>query len=320
MPEYVVVSNRSAGSAEDERVDAAVAELRRDGSVEVVATDDVDELDAVIAGVGDRRLVLVGGDGSVHLAVDRLLAADRLADVPIGLVPAGTGNDLADALGIPLDPREAARTVAAWELRTLDLIRADDGTICVNALHTGVGVDAAERASDLKDQLGDAAYPLGALAAGATAAGRALSVTVDGGPLLPDEGDDVLLVAVMNGPTYGGGARVVPDARPDDGLLDVLITTATTPGRRAAFGLALQAGRHLERADVAHARGRRVVVSGDPVRYNVDGELSDREYAARTFESVPQAWHIAAPSRRREGRAEGGVSRRAEGRGDGRTD
>ncbi len=292
---YLVVANDGAGSAEQEAVAAAVAELSQHGPTELARTTSAADVDEVIAACGRRTLVLCGGDGSVHLAVDRLRAADALDEIELGLVPLGTGNDLAGSLGIPADPVAAARVAASGRPQSLDLIVAGDGEICVNALHAGIGVDAAVRASALKETMGDAAYPLGAIAAGARVEGWDLTVTVDGDVLRPASGERMLLVAVLNAATFGGGTRMAPDARPDDGALDVVVSAATGPAARVAFGLAVRSGTHLDRDDVAAARGQRVAITGDPVGYNVDGELDGREHADRSFELVPAAWRIRGP-------------------------
>ena len=98
-------------------------------------------------------------------------------------------------------------------------------------------------------------------------------VLVDGTPVAPSDGDQALMVLVLNGRTIGGGHAFVPDATPDDGQLDVLVCHATGVAARAAFGVAVTRGTHLDRPDVAHARGRELVVRGPGLTWNVDGEL-----------------------------------------------
>jgi diacylglycerol kinase family enzyme len=125
----LVVTNASAGTTDDDRVDAALSVLRSGADVTVRSCAEPGDLDAVLdGGLDGRTLVLVGGDGSVHTAVGRLRARGGLdPDRPVGIVPLGTGNDLARTLGIPLDPADAARALLAGRTRRLDLGVDDDG-------------------------------------------------------------------------------------------------------------------------------------------------------------------------------------------------
>lgn len=291
MPGYVMLVNEAAGSADRQAVDAARATLSRAAPVRTVETGSPEDVDDAIEALDDEVLVVCGGDGSLHLAVDRLRALDRL-DVVLGLVPLGTGNDLAQGLELPLDPEEAADRICAGSPRALDLLVSDDGAVCVNALHAGIGVDAAARAQALKGTIGPVAYPLGAVAAGVAAAGWEVTVEVDGEPLGTDAGGPALLVAVMNVRTFGGGTPMAPHAEPDDGLLDVVLATATGPAARAAFGNALRKGEHLDREDVVSARGEEVTIAGASIGYNVDGELSDDEFTSRTWRVEPRSWRL----------------------------
>lgn len=289
-----VLVNADAGGVDDEALAPALDVLRSDGDVEVVATSGPDDVDAAIDGLDGRGLVVAGGDGSVHLVVERLRALER-AELPVGLLPLGTGNDLARGLALPWDdPVAAARRVVDGSPRGLDVLIDDTGWTCVNALHAGVGAEAAARAEAIKDRLAALAYPLGALLAGVTAEGVAAQVTVDG-DVLADE--DVLLVVVCNAPCFGGGTHAIPPADPSDGRLDVLVVTATGPVARAAFGLDLQRGTHLDRDDVHLAAGHEVEIRGEGLRYDVDGELSGDdgpapEDAHRTWRIEPDAWQL----------------------------
>ncbi len=208
----------------------------------------------------------------------------------LALIPLGTGNDLAPGLGIPLDPALAAAAVVDGTPRRLDLIADDQGGVVVNAAHAGLGVRAATVVQGMKDVLGPLAYPLGALVAGVREQGWTLDVEVDGVALARDD-EPLLLVGACNGPSIGGGTHLCPVADPTDGLLDVVAVSATGAGARVAFSRALLAGKHLERDDVHHARGREVTITGDPVPHNADGELSD-EVDRRTYRLVPSAWSL----------------------------
>jgi diacylglycerol kinase family enzyme len=285
-PGFAVVVNAQAGTAEDEAVDRAVAVLAGHGPTRLLRAEGTDVLDEV----GDDRLVIAGGDGSIHAVVARLHADGRLGDTPIALVPLGTGNDLARGTGVPLDPAEAAERAATGAPRPQDLLVDDAGGIVVNAVHAGVGADAAARSEALKDRLGALAYPAGALAEGVTATGWSLTIEVDGRPLdLP--GERVLLAGVGNGPSIGGGTSLFPGARTGDGLLDVVVSCATGPAARAAFGLALRKGTHVERDDVVATRGTTARIVGDAVGLDADGELEDA-VTDRTWTVLPGAWSL----------------------------
>ncbi|GGI08859.1 diacylglycerol/lipid kinase family protein [Egicoccus halophilus] len=285
---YVLLVNAAAGSAQESAVDAAGEVLTGAGAeVEVRACERESDVDGVLDDLDGRTLVVCGGDGSLHVAVGRLHATDR-RDIPVGLLPLGTGNDFARALGVPLeDPAAAARHLLAAVPRPMDLLVEDGGRACVNALHLGLGATAAARADALKSSLSGLAYPVGALLAGVTETSEPVEVVVDGRRL---SDGPTLLVAVCNGTSFGGGARVAPDADPTDGLLDVVVVQATGPLERAAFGLALQRGTHLERDDVLLARGREVSVQGHDLRDDVDGELGEPSDARRTWRTHAGAW------------------------------
>jgi YegS/Rv2252/BmrU family lipid kinase len=282
----LVLANAAAGSADDDAVEAAVEQLGRTGEVELARTGGPEDLDRALDALGERTLIVAGGDGSLHLVVQRLHDRGQLNQVTIGLVPLGTGNDFARGAEVPLDPVEAAAALSTAAPRPVDLVVDERGGVVINVAHAGLGAEAAERSTSLKGALGPLAYPVGALLAGVRESGWDLEVTVDGDPV----GDGpVLMVGVGNGRTIGGGTPLCPTAVLDDGLVDVVVVNATGPAARTAFAAALRRGTHLDREDVHHTRGRTVSISGDPIRHNADGEVSD-ELASRSYEVVAGAW------------------------------
>lgn len=299
---WLLVQRADAPAADRDRVDGLAdrlgppATVRRTGGPEAV-DDAIERLDG-------RVLVVCGGDGSLHLAVNRLAALARLADTTVALFPAGTGDDLAHTLALPRDPGAMADLLRTAPARSLDLLQVGDRGVAVNALHCGVGVQAAARRQELPDGLGALAYPLGALLAGIGADGFEGEVRVDGRTLRASATRTTLMVLVMNGRTLGGGHALAPDADPCDGLLDVVVCQATGVAARAAFGVAVTRGTHLDRDDVAAARGRTVQVAGHELAWNVDGELwTDQPVDVRTIEVRPGALTLVArprpPTRRR---------------------
>ena len=288
MPGVLLIGNAAAGSLDPEPLAAVAAVLRPLGDVQTVTTASSDELGAVLAGLDGRTLVVAGGDGSIHAAVQVLHDRGAATTTAVGLVPLGTGNDLARGLGIPLDPVAAAQAVVAGGPRRLDLLITDRGQVVVNVSHAGLGAAAAGHAEAWKDRIGPLAYPVGALISGVAEAGTTLAVTLDE---VEVHRGPTLMVGVANAPSIGGGTQLVPNALPDDGLLDVLVVTAVSAATRVGFADALRHGRHLDRDDVLHLRGRCVVIAGDPVAHDLDGEvLADQ--TSVTYTVVPGGWTV----------------------------
>jgi YegS/Rv2252/BmrU family lipid kinase len=287
---YLVVANPAAGGTDVDVVGRVHARLEASGARVTPVEGDDAALDAALRDADGDCVVAVGGDGSMHRVASRLVAAGRL-DLEVGLVPLGTGNDLARGAGLPLDPVEAAEGLTRWPARPIDLL-AGNGRVVVNVVHLGLGAHAAETASRWKARLGTLAYPLGAVVAGTWVSPWELRVTVDG--RVVHDGLTVL-AGVGNGRTIGGGTRIFPRARLDDGLADVVVATARwgRPGR-AVFGHAMRAGRHGRLPWVRTARGRHVEVEGEPVAGNADGEIWE---ARKTWEVevVPGALRLRRP-------------------------
>jgi diacylglycerol kinase (ATP) len=288
---FLVVVNSSAGTTDRERVDAALGALNAVGTADLVTTEDLDALDAALAQVDGRTLVVAGGDGSMHAAVGSLWRAGTLDDVTLGLIPLGTGNDLATGLELPDDPVEAAKVCIGGVATQLDLITTDHDEVVVNASHAGLGAAAADQSERFKGRLGPLAYPLGALIAGVREAGWNLRVTLDDRVI---HDGDALMIGIANAPSIGGGTRLCPAADPQDGKLDVIVVSAVTAAARVAFGVALRDGVHVDRDDVLHELGRQVTISGEPVAHDLDGEVTD-ERTSCTYTLQPAAWRMLLP-------------------------
>ena len=292
---WLVVQRHDAPAEDRARVDALVDDLGDTATLR--RTTDTADLDDAIASLEGRGLVVGGGDGSMHLAANRLASLDRIEDTVVALFPAGTGNDLAHTLDLPREPEGMATLLRAGRERRLDLLDLGQHGLAVNALHAGIGVDAAERSQDLPQGLGKLAYPLGAMLAGLGAEGFTGQVRVDGEVIEAVEDTDTLMVLVLNGRTIGGGHVFVEDAAPDDGLLDVLVCQSVGRAARTAFGLAVTRGTHLDRDDVASCTGTTVTVRGTGISWNVDGELwTDEPLDELTVRVRPSALRTVAPA------------------------
>lgn len=274
MDQLLVIYHEQAGGSSAEIRESVVETLRTGATVAVEGVEEPGDLRRVLTAYAGWRPVVLGGDGSFHALVAALHELDRTGDQPLGLVPLGTGNDLARSLGLPLEPAAAAKVVLHGRPRALDVLVDDAGGVAVNAVHLGVGAAAAERAGPLKGPLGRLAYPVGALLAGVRGRGWRLRVTVDGRVVATGR-RRVLMVGLGNGAQVGGGTPLTPAAELDDGLVDVLVSFSTSLPSRLVYGALLRRGRHPRLRDVTTLRGREVAVSGAAVPVNVDGEIGE---------------------------------------------
>lgn len=275
------------------QVEAALSAMREHADVRLLTTDDAAGLEHVVRGHDADRVVVMGGDGSVQALAQLLHDNGRLADAaPVGIVPLGTGNDLARGLGIPLEPVAAGHVAVTGTPQRTAVLLDDDGQVTVNAVHAGAGAEATARVRS-KSLLGRYAYHVGAFATGLRARGWHLRVVVDG-ELVHDGERPVLMVAVGLGGTIGGGAPVAPGADPVGGTAEVVVSLATGWPARLAYAVALRAGRHHGREDVLRAHGRDVtveVVRGKAFRTDSDGELAG-PFTSRRWRLVPGAWAL----------------------------
>jgi diacylglycerol kinase (ATP) len=202
---------RTAGMVLRRLEDAGLA-VRR-----IESRDAVEARDAARQAVADGMdaLVVVGGDGLVHLGVQAVVGS-RTA---LGVVPAGAGNDLARALGIPRsDPERAVDVVVGARTRRVDVGRCGD-TSFVTVLAAGFDALVNERANAISHPRGRLRYAFATLAELHALRPLPYALGLDG----TMREVEAVLVAVGNGPSYGGGLRVAEGARLDDGLLDVVV-------------------------------------------------------------------------------------------------
>jgi diacylglycerol kinase (ATP) len=273
----LVITNSEAGTADEERLDVALAVLREKASVEVAATANPGELDGVLHRAGSRRIVVAGGDGSLHAVIAALHRRRELESSVLGLLPMGTGNDFARGVGVPLEIEDAAALVLTGTPRPMDLLVDEVGEIVVNNVHVGAGAEASRYGAVWKKRLGKVGlgkvgYPIGAAMTAVNPPTVRLRVEIDGS-VVSDVSEPVLQVAIGNGPSVGGGTRLTPEADPGDGQVDVLISRSTGPLARMLYGLHLGFATHHHREDVTYLRGERVSVSGGQFWCSADGEI-----------------------------------------------
>jgi YegS/Rv2252/BmrU family lipid kinase len=300
----LVITNADAGTADDEALDQALEILRATCSVEVQATSKPGELDGVLQRAGSRRIVVAGGDGSLHAVVSALHRRHELEHAVVGLLPMGTGNDFARSLEIPLEIEDAARVVVSGEVRRMDLVVDELGDVVVNNVHVGAGAEASRRGAGIKEKLGSIGvgkanlgklgYPIGALMSAFDDPSVHLHVEVDG-RVVTDVDHPVLMVSIGNGANVGGGTELTPEADPEDGRVDVMISHAVGPVAKVGYALHLRRGEHHHRADVQYLRGSQVTIAGDEFWISADGEISGPE-RQRSWHVEPAAYSFILPA------------------------
>lgn len=236
-------------------------------------------------------LAVAGGDGMVHLGVN--LCADT--KTPLAIIGAGTGNDIARGLGLPVhDPIAAADVVGTGIPRQIDAVRHVDsrGDVRWYAGVLGAGFDSLvnERANTWPWPKGRMRYNLAI--ARELPGFRAIpyAVTVDG----VRHETAAMLVAVGNGPSYGGGMMVCPDASFDDGLADVMILHDISTLEFVRVFPTVFKGNHVRHPAVEILRGRQITLEAEGIMAYADGERFMP--LPLTLEVVPAALTVMVPA------------------------
>jgi diacylglycerol kinase (ATP) len=264
-----------------------------DGGIDIVATyrDAAEGFGAELARCRPKLdLVIVGGgDGTLNACAAALIKAD----LPLGILPLGTGNDLARTLGLPTTLPEAAGVIADGHLMRID-VGDVNGLPFLNVASIGMSARLAEELTgDVKRRFGAFGYALAGF--------RTLVRAHPFRARIKSPGSSVrvrtLQIAVGNGRHYGAGMTVASTARIDDQLLDLYSIETTRIWRLALMLRALRTGRHIEWPDVrAERAGRFEVYTRRPMPVNVDGELLTETPARFSIRPGALAVHVPRPA------------------------
>jgi diacylglycerol kinase (ATP) len=273
----VVAINPTASFGRGRTVGPAVVQSLRGAGHDVTTLVEptfLELIDSARNAVAEKpdAMVVVGGDGMVNLAA-QVLAGTK---VPLGLVPSGTGNDMARGLGIPIGNAEAAIEALLAALgrppRIIDVGRVTNGAGQVSwfACVLSAGFDAVvnERANLMRWPKGKSRYNLALLRELAMLRPIRYRLTIDGAVIQTD----AMLISVANNTSFGGGMMVTPDALLDDGEFDVLVVQ---PLKRVAFLRIFPRvfkGTHVTDPRVTIHRGSRLRVEADGIVAYADGE------------------------------------------------
>jgi diacylglycerol kinase (ATP) len=267
--EIALLTNPTSGKGRGARArDAALQRFAEAGvAVRSLEGRDADEALDLARGVvaeGNDTLVIVGGDGMVHLGTQAVAGTGTA----LGIIPAGTGNDVARYFDLPRkDPRAAAERVLAGRTRTIDLARS--GTqYFVTVLAAGFDAIVNERANQMTWPKGQMRYNIATLAELRTFEPLPYTLDLDG----ESRSLEAMLVAVGNGPSFGGGLRITEGALLDDGLLDVVVIKPMSKLGLVRTYPKLFKGTHTTHPAYEHHRVRSVTVAAPGIVSYADGE------------------------------------------------
>ena len=295
----LILNGKSAG---DDALREAVASMRERGiALDVRVTWEAGDAKRYVSEAiadGVRTLIAAGGDGTLSEVAAALADRDEPADgLPVlGLVPLGTANDFANAAQVPLEPLPALEMIAEGSWMPIDLLKliADDGDThwCANLASGDFGTQVTvETDEGLKKMLGGLAY----LITGISRLGRIEPLQARlHGPGFEWEGG-LIALGIGNGRQAGGGQVLCPDARVDDGLLDVTVVPELSGEVAATVGTLVTDGKAaaLERVAIRAQLPWVQIDCPEPLTVNLDGE----PVASRHFriECVPQLLRMHLP-------------------------
>jgi diacylglycerol kinase (ATP) len=287
MKKYKLIANPAAGTHRSRYIAAQVVELLGQRKVEFdleFTTAPKHAAEIALRSCKDfEAIVAIGGDGTIHEIAGAMLDCD----IPLGIIPAGSGNDLIKSLGIPNDVRAAVDILMAGQARVIDA-GTINGLCFVNVV--GIGFDAAVNYNSHGFRWpasGLLRYVMALITTLGTYSPLPLTVTIDG----TAETQDLFLLTIGNGTTCGGGFRLTPHAKLDDGLLDItFVKPISVP--RLLWHLPKVFQGTLERVE-RYASMKRVmslrVESSAPVPVHVDGEVYRGDTSRLEIEVIPNA-------------------------------
>ena len=287
MKKYKLIANPASGTHRSRHIAAQVVELlgKRNMAFDLefttapkhaaeIAMRSCKDFDAIVA---------IGGDGTIHEIAGAMLDCE----IPLGIIPAGSGNDLIKSLGIPNDVRAAVDILLAGQTKTIDA-GTINGLCFVNVV--GIGFDAAVNHNSHGVRWpasGLLRYVLALITTLGTYTPLPLTVTINGNATT----QDLYLLTIGNGTTCGGGFKLTPHAKLDDGLLDVTFVKPISVPRllwhlpKVFQGTLERVERYASLTKTTTLR----VESGLPVPVHVDGEVYRGNTSRLDIEIIPKA-------------------------------
>jgi diacylglycerol kinase (ATP) len=294
MSRTLVILNPNSGRGRGARLEPAIRQAFQAQGAEFGSTQgpgDEERLAREAIAAGFERIVAVGGDGTTSNVAHAIVESGKR--VALGLVPGGTGCDLARTLDIPQnDLTRCASIVAAGKTQSIDVGKLE-GRCFVNVAGFGFDIAVLDRASRVKWLKGELLYLFCALLEMKAYPGFALKSDLDGttGP-----SGTHMMVIVANARKFGGGFHIAPDASLEDGRLDVVSFGELGFGARLEAMGALMKGQHAALPNIGIRPASRMTFEFDhPPGFETDGERRQAATSRITIETLPKALSVLVP-------------------------
>lgn len=246
-------SGRGTGKAHLDRI-RVMASRHGAGLVVSRKVTDLAEQARRAAEDGVERLLVAGGDGTMHHAAQGLAGTE----CAMGVIPLGSGNDFAGTLGIPPDLEVAVERAVKGEIRRIDLAKVGE-TYCIGYAGVGFDSEVTRFANEITFLRGPLIYFYAVIHTLITFQPPRMKVVWDGGAF---EGK-VMFTVVNNLPRFGGGMKIAPDAKIDDGLLDLVLVKEVPKSVLLSIFPKVYSGRHVGHPAVTIVRTRRAEITID---------------------------------------------------------
>lgn len=310
----VIINPASAGGATRDKWPGMVSDLRNHfGSFTPVFTEharEATEIAAEAARQGTKLIIACGGDGTISEVANGILLSGK--DAELGILPSGTGGDFRKTLGIPYRTRDAAQILRDGRSRRIDVGRvtftnaagSQESRYFLGVASLGMTADVIERVKQggpdwlpLKGPkwlTGRVSFGVSMLQSALQATATRVVVQLDA---QPEQHLTVVALCIANARFFGGGMKIAPNAKLDDGKFDVVSVGDLGPLKIFANAPRLYLGAHLGMQQVAHALAAklsaRAAAKDEQISIEVDGELPG--YLPATFQIVPDALRVRTP-------------------------
>lgn len=285
---YLFIVNPVAGKNKGAKVLLLIERVMKRKKIphKIIQTTEIGEAQRIAKEAVNKEfstIVAVGGDGTIHEVLNGIVGSNKI----LGIIPAGTGNDLSRTLNLPHNPELALELILQGKTKAIDLGKAN-GKYFINFASIGLDAVIASEANYIKKYIsGKIAYILAAIKGINLFKSREIKFIIDDKKI----SEKVMMITVCNGIYYGGGMMIAPKAMLEDGYFDVCVIKKMNKLKLLALFPTIYLGKHVNYKEVEFYRAKKVkIISEDHLQVNADGELIHDK--ALEFEVLQQRLEI----------------------------